>query len=130
METFGCSRCGKEKEISEKSRRGNWCKECSKAYDRELYLKTKDKQLALGYKRIEEARKWLKEKKEQCSCEHCGEDDPIVLEFHHRDPATKEFNISDGIRYSIKRIEAEIEKCIVLCANCHRRLHHKLKTTG
>ena len=126
METFRCSRCEKEKDISEKSKRCNWCNDCSKAYDRQLYLKTKDKQLALSRKRIQEARDWLKEKKEQSQCEQCGEDDPIVLDFHHKDPATKEFNVSDGVRYSIKRLEAEIDKCIVLCANCHRRLHHKL----
>lgn len=53
-------------------------------------------------------------------CVDCGEDDPVVLEFDHlRD---KEENISDLInqRKSLKRIKAEIAKCEVVCANCHR----------
>lgn len=57
-------------------------------------------------------------------CTGCGETDPIVLEFNHRDPKTKVHNISDMITHfwSLKSIMEEIEKCDVLCANCHRRL--------
>lgn len=57
-------------------------------------------------------------------CVDCGEADPIVLEFDHRDRTTKRFNIS---RYASSRtmkaetLLAEMEKCDVRCANCHRR---------
>lgn len=56
-------------------------------------------------------------------CLDCGEADPIVLEFDHRDPATKTFAIG---AFHIRRsgmvaVKAEIEKCDVRCANCHRR---------
>jgi hypothetical protein len=56
-------------------------------------------------------------------CVDCGEADPIVLEFDHRDPTSKEFTVfaGHGSRYSFKRVVAEINKCDVRCANCHRR---------
>ena len=55
-------------------------------------------------------------------CVICGEPDPIVIDFHHIDPATKSFNISGHTRAKEKVIN-EIKKCVCLCANCHRRLH-------
>jgi hypothetical protein len=50
---------------------------------------------------------------------------PAVLCFHHRDPENKEFTISDDILRitSIKRLQNEIEKCDVVCANCHAKRH-------
>lgn len=62
-------------------------------------------------------------------CKNCGEDDGVVLDFHHRNPKEKDFEVSVMIcsGYSLKRIINEIEKCDVLCANCHRREHYKLK---
>jgi hypothetical protein len=54
-------------------------------------------------------------------CVDCGETRPPVLEFDHINN-DKEFNISHMVSsaFSIKRIEAEITKCEVRCANCHR----------
>lgn len=44
-----------------------------------------------------------------------------ALEFHHLDPTEKEFEISD--RRSWEALTAELDKCILLCANCHREYH-------
>ncbi len=56
-------------------------------------------------------------------CVDCGESDPVVLEFDHRDAASRVLYIAQMIerRYSWAKIQAEIEKCDVRCANCHRR---------
>lgn len=55
-------------------------------------------------------------------CLDCGELDFIVLEFDHRDPTTKSFSISDvGATVSMKRLKEELQKCDVVCSNCHRR---------
>ena len=53
-------------------------------------------------------------------CEICGyKKHSCALHFDHRDPKNKLFSISNGHRYSWKKILAEIKKCRILCANCH-----------
>ena len=56
-------------------------------------------------------------------CTDCGEKDPVVLEFDHRDPKDKKFTIGThkGIKRPIEDFIAELDKCDVVCANCHRR---------
>jgi hypothetical protein len=57
------------------------------------------------------------------SCIDCGENDPIVLEFDHKD-TTNKFKIVAKMlsgHYSWKSIQLEIGKCDIRCANCHRR---------
>ena len=68
-------------------------------------------------------RKWLDDIKVSEGCAHCGETDPIVLEWHHLDPAIKTTNINQLMRsfHPIAEFQAELAKCIVLCANCHKR---------
>ena len=59
-------------------------------------------------------------------CNVCGEMDPCCLDAHHVDPGEKEFEIASAIgnaRYSKKSIVSELEKCVCLCSNCHRKLH-------
>jgi hypothetical protein len=51
-----------------------------------------------------------------------------VLDFHHVDPSTKEFDFTKGQTYSYERQKREAEKCILICANCHRELHAGLWT--
>ena len=64
------------------------------------------------------------------TCRGCGRSDPVAaVEFHHLDPRDKEFAIStDGAPRSWPRIEAELAKCVLLCANCHREVHASLRT--
>ena len=56
-------------------------------------------------------------------CIDCGENDPVVLEFDHRDPKTKSKKVSRILsgHYSWLVIQQEIDKCDIRCANCHRR---------
>ena len=63
------------------------------------------------------------EYKSNLGCAKCGETKPYMLEFHHRDPNEKDFNISDRSRASIETIMDEIEKCVVLCSNHHKEFH-------
>jgi hypothetical protein len=67
---------------------------------------------------------WVNEVKGARGCAVCGESRPPCLDFHHRDPASKTFMISKGWRRGRKRVEKEMEKCTLLCANCHRALHY------
>jgi transposase-like protein len=53
-------------------------------------------------------------------CAICGyARDPAALQFHHLDPATKEFTLRNGDTRSLARMRAEAAKCVLLCANCH-----------
>ena len=56
-------------------------------------------------------------------CEHCGYNKYRgALEFHHRDSTIKEFGISSK-RWGFKSLTKELDKCDLLCANCHREKH-------
>ena len=65
--------------------------------------------------------------KENLECARCGENHPATLQFHHRDPQKKDFNLSEAVNdgYSIERIKREVAKCTVLCANCHAKEHYE-----
>ena len=58
-------------------------------------------------------------------CEICNNNNFIVLCFHHIDPNSKKFEISDKIRLSYNDLYEEAKKCQLLCQNCHRELHYK-----
>lgn len=60
------------------------------------------------------------------ACIDCGESDPVVLEFDHRDPALKRRAVGDILgSWNWNTVLVEIKKCDVRCANCHRRKTHK-----
>ena len=64
----------------------------------------------------------IKLKGGQCSI--CGYKKNIsVLEFHHLDPGKKEFNFAHKSKITIKVLE-ELDKCILVCSNCHRELQN------
>lgn len=75
---------------------------------------------------IQRNKAWMAEYKKTCKCKFCNETRPQALDFHHRDPATKKAKVSALVKesYSLAVIKAEIEKCEILCANCHRVLHY------
>lgn len=59
-------------------------------------------------------------------CEICGYDKCIdALEFHHLDSSKKDFGISSGETRKWNKIKNELDKCIMVCSNCHRELHAK-----
>ena len=114
-----CSECGETKQLEEFANAGTTngvkyyrykCKKC--------FFSDK-------YKRRNKTRQWFEEYRRTLSCEACGVHDHRVLEFHHRDPSAKEKAVTTMMYNSRARIEAEIAKCDVLCANCHRILHYE-----
>jgi len=73
-------------------------------------------------KRVAATRKWLSGMKAEAGCSTCGENDPVCLDWHHTNPQEKSFNMIETCRSRVA-LEAETKKCVVLCANCHRKLH-------
>ena len=58
----------------------------------------------------------------KCDYNKCN----AALDFHHIDPSQKDFNIAaKGYTRSWNKVKAELDKCILLCANCHREIHSK-----
>jgi len=102
-----------------------------KKYQKEWYKRNKKQHIRnanrLKIKHAEEAYKYTNDFKQQQGCLNCKENHIACLEFHHKDASTKEFEISWAINagYGLERIKAEIEKCSVLCSNCHKKLHWK-----
>lgn len=62
-----------------------------------------------------------------CNCKHCGcnmLDNHWYAEFHHINPLTKDKNVTDLMSSNWMYIEKELQKCILLCSNCHRKQHY------
>ena len=60
-------------------------------------------------------------------CEICGYDKCIdAFDFHHINPEEKDFSISSSHNNNIEKLKKEVDKCIMVCANCHREIHFKL----
>jgi hypothetical protein len=99
----------------------------SAEYHRQHYHKrsqeSKDRKVKLQLDRKRKIIEQLRTIKAQRTCCVCGEADPIVLEFDHKDQSTKSFTIGQVAKngWGLAKIMSEVEKCDVICANCHRR---------
>lgn len=56
-------------------------------------------------------------------CIICGYDKIPALEFHHKDGTLKDKSFSQKYGWSWKRLEQELEKCVLVCSNCHKLIH-------
>lgn len=126
-----CVRCKQEKGIecfgiknAKTGLRRSYCNECQREYVKEHYKKNsadyKKRSREFNKKEYQKNKERLYEYLTEHPCVKCGESDPVVLEFDHlRD---KKYTISNMVHsYSWSSILKEIEKCQVLCANCHKR---------
>jgi len=107
--------------------KGQDYREYMRNYQRNWHQRNKAQRIARALKRKEQLRAFYNQLKESLECSICGENHPATLQFHHRDPQKKDFNLSEAVRqgYSAERIQKEIAKCSVLCANCHAKLHYE-----
>lgn len=96
-----------------------------------LGVESKCKNCAKLYQRKQRKKKW-----EQAfyyaggQCEHCGisnEDRPEIYDFHHKNPEEKEYQLADLLMCKWERVKKEIDKCILLCSNCHKTEHKRLR---
>jgi hypothetical protein len=109
-----CSQCGMLKPLNEFSPRYdrkdgyyNYCRMCGIAAHRRL-------------------RRRNRQRLTKSACARCGYDKcKAALDYHHKDGTKKSFTVSACSDKSVAAIEAEIAKCVVLCANCHRELTNR-----
>jgi hypothetical protein len=147
-----CNTCGEVKDVSnyypyKKSIRGS-CKECCNIKTTN-YMKTVSKETrSEWWKRSWEKEEYRKQKYKSAKerkikikqlavdylggkCNRCGYDNCIeAFEFHHIDPSTKDPSLDGrGINRgkSFEASKEELDKCVLLCANCHREVHYEQK---
>jgi len=128
-----CTKCSKTKPIEDfhwkikPVKKTAQCGDCLNISTRKHYRdnkdKYKDKTVKNNLRYIYRARVFIRELKLGNGCTRCEESHPDVLEFDHVNPKTKRVEISYMTHhaYSIDSILEEIEKCVLLCANCHRK---------
>lgn len=77
--------------------------------------------------RRERAKGFVREHLEDHPCVRCGETDWRVLEFHHRARETKRWSVGFMVNRGmpVAQVREEMEKCDVMCSNCHRRHHYE-----
>ncbi len=112
-----CSKCRINKDLTEfydkgkENRKASYCKSCFNIYCMDRWKQRKLESI---------------EFKGGC-CIKCGYNKcPHALEFHHRDPAVKEYTWNKMRYCNIKTLQKELNKCDLLCSNCHRELHWEL----
>jgi hypothetical protein len=131
METKICSKCKETCNISkfafvnkEANKRHCQCNSCRKATAKTSYNKRQQFVISKVVLRNALVKQQFKEYKNTLYCTVCGESETICLDFHHLDPTQKEGTISSMIAaIGKKRLDEEIEKCVVVCSNCHRKIH-------
>lgn len=108
-----CTKCQKEKELEEfyKKEKGLYHTYCKICLNEETILRQQKLKIqAVEYK--------------GGKCEKCGYNNYIgALQFHHINPKEKDFNISRTNK-SFDNIKTELDKCMLLCANCHAEEHN------
>lgn len=111
-QTQTCVICGKSYEYNHKSTKGHTKTKCNSCLVNIRRFKFKQK--CLAYK--------------GGKCEDCGYDKcSRALTFHHLDPKEKDFSISGNHARRWDSVVAELDKCILLCANCHAEEHEKVE---
>ncbi len=96
-----------------------------KEWNKKYYFQNREKERERIQKRKDQIATWFEGYKSNLFCVFCRENTSVCLEFHHLDPSRKDFNLAiiSSWGYGKKRILAEIAKCKVLCANCHKKVH-------
>jgi hypothetical protein len=132
-DTRRCYDCGLLKPMADfayanraKGTRQGRCRPCHARYRRGHYVRNRAAYIGREVARMkryrDENRRLLRDYLRLHPCVDCGETDIIVLDFDHRDPASKKCEVAlFAMHKPWARVLAEIAKCDVRCANCHRR---------
>ena len=129
-----CTICKEVKERTEYNKKKsasdglqNVCRECNRKRSRKYYktnnAKHRKKVRARNKRVVLELKQKIDAVKAAYGCQLCPENDVVCLDFHHL--GKKDFAVASS-PYEVQnweRIKNEIRKCVVLCSNCHRKVH-------
>ena len=132
-----CSHCKKSLSITDfrwknkdKGIRQSRCPDCHSEYQKKYYKdnwkKVTSKIYSAKKTRSTSIKDYVREIKER-GCNRCGEKRIPTIEFHHENSEEKEHNVSRMLQgnYGLETVKKEIDKCEVICANCHRVEHYQ-----
>ena len=152
-----CKICGTERNAEDFfGKRGRICKKCRKkranaSAQRRRDNMTDEERAAANKKHRENGKAWRERNPKEykayhksrhdrgrafiqmflTKCVRCGENDPVTLEFHHRVPRKGGGEgVSSMSHRTLEIIKAEIDRCDVLCANCHTKVHYFIDEDG
>lgn len=127
-----CCRCGEMKDYSHfhknSSKKDGYqetCKICKSEISSHAYKNIphrKDAVAASKKAHVLKVRAYLDEVRSS-GCLICGEKELCTLDFHHVNPAEKERAVTKMVTLSLDNVKKEVAKCVVLCSNCHRKIH-------
>lgn len=119
-----CEICGKDFEIIDNGWTRKYCYDCSPTINSNC---SRAKNITIKRRAL---KKMLVEYKGG-KCERCGYNKCMrALEFHHSDPQEKDFGISRQLHRDVKELKREVDKCLLLCSNCHAEIHQELHEAG
>lgn len=107
---------------------GSSCKSCQYIMQKKWYNKDPENQKNRVRKREQEIKNWINDYKKNLKCSKCEFDHPAALDFHHQDEKLTAVATAVARGWSKEKILEEINKCIVLCSNCHRIHHYNERT--
>lgn len=101
------------------------CKECNIEVVKQYYKEHgyKNATVARAKKRINGIKIYIDTIKAQTGCKYCQEHDSCCLDFHHINGDDKLYNIGNILSRKLQTVLDEIAKCIIVCSNCHKKLH-------
>ena len=132
MRTKQCRKCKKKKSLEKfyshstnKDGKHSYCKECAKKGASSAYktLNQREAMVLTANKRRQQFLDWANRVKQDNGCCSCEETEPICLDFHHLDSSLKDREVSKLINAKSPKALSEMKKCVVACANCHRKVH-------
>lgn len=125
-----CNSCNEEKTLDDFRRdknridgRRSSCKICDRSRQMSLWHERYSEKYKERRQAARDDRRQLINEAKTCGCIFCGEKEPVCLDFHHVNEEEKDYGVSAMLTFSRERILEEIAKCIVVCANCHRKIH-------
>lgn len=119
-ECIKCHRILPLSEFQKSYKTNNTCKKCKAEYKKQ-YLSIKENRDRANRTESRRQLNFIRSLKKPCIV--CGESEPVCIDFHHLDPATKEFDVTLKRSKAKAKILAEAVKCVCLCSNCHRKFH-------
>ncbi len=136
-----CCTCKETKKLTEFNKKHttkdglqNICRECSKKRSRKYYKDNREQHYkdvkANNRRYVKRNIDFVQEYKSIHGCLLCPEKANCCLDFHHVRDKEVCVSVAVYLAYSIDKLKKEMDKCILLCANCHRKLHAGLISLG